>query len=101
MRLLRLPYAALRGQKAQSLYGNECIVNADHVVHLGPFINKNPEAIREHGDVRHDYCTMKLSDGSWLYIGLPMEIVAAMLADEDANLTPEEWIEMATRGDDE
>ena len=103
MSLLRLPYAQLNGKDAQSLRGQFAIVNVDHVVHLGPFINKNPEAIAYMGAVRLDYCTLKLSDGSWLYIGLPMEIVAAMLADEDASLTPEEWLEYAedARGEEE
>ena len=103
-RLLRLPYATLNGKGGQALRGQYATVVVDHVVHLGPFINKNPEYIMQYGEIRADCSTMKLSDGSWLYIALPMEIVAAMIADESQSLTPEEWLERAEdvrRGDDE
>ena len=104
-RLLRLPYAILEGKGMMgNLRDQFAVVVVDHIVQLGPFVNKNPEYIMQYGRTRDDYSTMKLSDGSWLYIALPMEIVAAMIADESQSLTPEEWLERAEdvlRGDDE
>tara|TARA_R110002020_G_scaffold454101_1_gene669358 strand:- start:555 stop:815 length:261 start_codon:yes stop_codon:yes gene_type:complete len=78
MRLLRLPGASLRNSPEERHF----IVNVEYIVHLGDFINKNPDGSRP-GSIRENNCTVKLVDGSWLYVGLPMKLVAAMMLDED------------------
>ena len=69
------------------LRGQYVCVNVDHIVHVGPFINKCEDYAMTFGPIRENLCTVRTSDGSWLYVDLPPEVVAAMLVDEDVCLT--------------
>ena len=76
MRMIRVPAAKLRGMPENRHF----VIVVDKVVHLGDFLNKTSDG--NIADVREGHCTVKMNDGSWLYIALPMSMVAAMLTDE-------------------
>ena len=109
MRLVRLPYAGLPSKdefgfvKPSALDGQYVIINVAHIVHIGPFVNKNPDFAEKFGPTRKEFSTVKLVDGSWLYLGLPPAIVAAIVSDDSQVMSPEDWLTQSTQdwGEDE
>ena len=77
-------------RKRVNMQGEYVTLNVNHISEIAPYVNRVPEVAAQYGEVPRNLCNVRMTNGTFYFIGLAPEMVCMMIATGEI-WTVEQW----------